>query len=78
MRKLLVASLAAFGMAVAGVAGVVAPAAADPADLVPYCSGDQTPMDDNCRLSPSQHYTHGSGVDPEVPVGVNPGAEPAV
>jgi hypothetical protein len=53
---------------------VAAPqAAADPADLVPYCSGDQTPMDDNCRPMAHQEYTHGSGVDPNLPSGVDPG-----
>ena len=53
------------------------PAAADPADLVPYCSGDQTPMDDNCQPMAHQIYTHdGSGVDPDVPLGTNPGVEP--
>jgi hypothetical protein len=57
---------------------VAAPhAAADPADLVPYCSGDQTPMDNNCRPMAHQIFTHGSGVDPEVPLGTNPGVDPA-
>ena len=51
-------------------------AAADPQDLVPYCSGDQTPMDNNCRSMPHQVFTHGSGVDPEVPSGLDPGNEP--
>jgi hypothetical protein len=51
-------------------------AAADPQDLVPYCSGDQTPMDNNCRQMPHQVFTHGSGVDPELPSGVDPGNEP--
>jgi hypothetical protein len=55
------------------------PAAADPADLVPYCSGDQTPMDTNCRLAPSQVFTHeGSGLSPQLPFGTNPGNEPAI
>jgi hypothetical protein len=58
---------------------VAAPhAAADPADLVPYCSGDQTPMDDNCRPTAHQVFTHGSGVDPELPTGVDPGNEPVI
>lgn len=51
-------------------------AAADPQDLVPYCSGDQTPMDDNCRTMPHQVFTHGSGVDPELPSGLDPGSQP--
>lgn len=60
------------------VALIAAPAAvADPQDLVPYCSGDQTPMDNNCREMAHQVFTHGSGVDPELPRGVDPGNEPA-
>jgi hypothetical protein len=52
-------------------------ALADPADLVPYCSGDQTPMDNNCRQMPHQVFTHdGEGANPEVPVGTNPGVQP--
>jgi hypothetical protein len=59
-------------LAVAAIA--TAPhAAADPEDLVPYCSGDQTPMDDNCRPMAHQVFTHGSGVDPELPSGLDPG-----
>jgi len=54
-------------------------AAADPQDLVPYCSVDHTPMDDNCRLMAHQIFTHdGSDVDPELPSGVDPGNEPLV
>lgn len=63
-----------------GAALLAAPAAgADPQDLVPYCSGDQTPMDTNCRTSSSQIFTHApSGVSPDLPYGVNPGEEPAI
>jgi hypothetical protein len=70
--------------AAAAVAAVVtaAPAAADPQDLVPYCSGDQTPMDSNCRPTPSQVFTHPeptrSGLSPDLPYGLNPGEQPAV
>ncbi len=55
-----------------------APAAlADPADLVPYCSGDQTPMDNNCREMAHQVFTHdGAGANPETPLGTNPGVQP--
>ncbi|MDO3635460.1 MULTISPECIES: hypothetical protein [Mycolicibacterium] len=54
-------------------------AAADPRDWVPYCSGDQTPMDDNCRAMAHQHFTHDApGANPQVPVGLDPGNEPAV
>jgi len=65
---------------VAAAALIAAPdAAADPQDLVPYCSGDQTPMDDNCRQMAHQIFTHdGSGVDPDLPTGVDPGAVPVV
>ncbi len=66
-------------MAVAAVAGGAPTAAADPADLVPYCSGDQTPMDNNCRLAPSQVFTHDSeGANPQVGLGTNPGEEPVI
>ena len=55
-------------------------AAADPQDLVPYCSGDQTPMDDNCRTMAHQVFTHADepGVNPELPSGLDPGNEPVV
>jgi hypothetical protein len=64
----------------AGAAAAGAPtAAADPADLVPYCSGDQTPMDSYCRPSPSQEFTHDSpGADPQVGIGPSPDDDPAV
>lgn len=48
-------------------------AVADPQDLVPYCSGDQTPMDDNCRPMAHQEFTHGSGFDPDLSSGLDPG-----
>jgi hypothetical protein len=64
---------------VTAAALVAAPqAAVDPQDLVPYCSGDQTPMDDNCRPMAHQEYTHGSGFDPDLPSGLDPGNEPVV
>ena len=64
---------------VAAAALLAAPqAAADPDQLVPYCSGDQTPMDNNCRAMPHQIFTHDApGANPEVPLGTNPGVEPA-
>ncbi len=53
-------------------------ASADPADLVPYCSGDQTPMDNNCRPPASQVFTHDAGgANPQVGYGTNPGVDPA-
>ena len=66
-------------LAVAAVLVGAPQAAADPADLVPYCSGDQTPMDNNCRTSSSQIFTHPpSGLSPDLPYGVNPGEQPAI
>ncbi|HEY6649524.1 MAG TPA: hypothetical protein VI217_20775 [Mycobacterium sp.] len=72
MTRLLAACL----MAAATV--LAAPhAVADPQDLVPYCSGDQTPMDDNCRPMAHQIFTHDApGANPDVPLGTNPGVEP--
>ena len=65
---------------VAAAVLIAAPhAAADPQDLVPYCSGDQTPMDTNSRQVPHQIFTHeGTGVDPNLPYGLDPGSEPVV
>jgi hypothetical protein len=64
----------------AALALLVAPhAAADPADLVPFCSGDQTPLEDNCRPMPHQVFTHDApGANPGLPVGVDPGVAPVV
>ncbi len=53
-------------------------AGADPYDLLPYCSGDQTPMDNNCRPMAHQDYTHGSSVDPDLSSGLDPGNEPVI
>jgi hypothetical protein len=73
MRRIVAACLMAAAASVIG-----APiAASDPADLVPYCSGDQTPMDNNCREMAHQVFTHdGLGANPETPLGTNPGVEP--
>jgi ABC-type nitrate/sulfonate/bicarbonate transport system permease component len=61
--------------AAAAAVAVAAPACAEPEDHVPSCSGDQTPMDNNCRVSPSQVFTHvlGPGANPEVPLGTGSG-----
>jgi len=74
MKRIFAACLMA-----AAAAGLGTPiASADPADLVPFCSGDQTPMDNNCRAMPHQIFTHDApGANPEVPLGTNPGVEPA-
>ena len=75
MRTLLVALALAAGLAI----GAPAVASADPADLVPYCSGDQTPMDSNCRATSSQVVIHdGMGLSPNLPSGLTPDSEPAV
>jgi hypothetical protein len=52
---------------------------ADPDNLVPWCSGDQTPMDSNCKATPSQVFTDADapGANAEVPLGIDPGQEPA-
>jgi hypothetical protein len=65
---------------VAAAALIAAPqAAADPDQLVPYCSGDQTPMDASCRPMPHQVFTDDApGANPDVPLGTNPGLEPVV
>lgn len=61
-----------------GAALLAAPVAgADPQDLVPYCSGDQNPVDSNCRNSSSQIFTNApSGVSPDLPFGLNPAEQP--
>ncbi|MET0992997.1 MAG: hypothetical protein ABWY20_02480 [Mycobacterium sp.] len=65
-------------LTLAAAAIIAAPhAAADPRDWVPYCSGDQTPIDDNCRQMAHQVFTHDApGANPELPVGVDPGLAP--
>lgn len=46
---------------------------------MPYCSGDQTPMDNNCRPMAHQEFTHGSGgLDPNLPSGLTPGSVAAI
>ena len=55
------------------------PASADPEDLVPWCTADQTPTDSNCRPSEDQGYSENApGANPELPTGVNPGVAPIV
>lgn len=75
MTKMLAAGL----LLVAAVVGA-AQAGADPEILVPYCSGDQTPTNSNCQYAPDgQGYMESApGANPDVPLGLNPGVEPAV
>jgi hypothetical protein len=51
------------------------PASADPRDWFPWCSGEQTPEDNNCRTSPVETflYDDAPGANPQVPVGVGVG-----
>jgi hypothetical protein len=72
MTKILAACL------IAAAALIGAPhAAADPDQLVPYCTGDQTPMDSSCRPMPQQVFTDNApGANPDVPLGTNPGEQP--
>jgi hypothetical protein len=72
----------AWRAAAAGAAAAIAfapPALADPRDWVPWCSGDQTPADNNCRTPPvdSFIYDDAPGANPQVPLGVGAG-DPAV
>jgi hypothetical protein len=72
--KLLAAPLVITAVAIAGAA----PVAADPEDLLPWCSGNQTPVNNDCRPAPSQIFTEdGPGADPQVPLGTDPGLQPA-
>jgi hypothetical protein len=67
-------------MAAIAIGGATS-AAADPRDLLPYCSGNETPMDSACRAPDSEGYNHGDsapGANPETPTGVNPDSEPVI
>jgi len=76
MTRILVTGL----FVVAALAG--APhAGADPEDLVPYCSGDQTPIDNSCKTMAHQEFTHNTdagGLSPNLPSGLNPTNQPVI
>ena len=65
-------------LAAAAVVAAAPPAGADPQDLLPYCSGDQTPMNNNCRQMAGQGDTRGSGMSPGMPNGLTPNNIPVV
>ena len=72
-------AVASVSMVVAVLAAALAGAAeagADPADLVPVCSGDQTPMNSGCQYAADQ-APMGSfpGANPDLPLGPNPGVQ---
>jgi hypothetical protein len=50
------------------------PSIAQPDDLLPYCSGNETPANNNCRAGNDQVFEDSApGANPGVPVGVDPG-----
>lgn len=69
-----------FGAAAIAALVGAAPAGADPDDLLPVCSGNQTPTDTSCRVDPSQATIQDDavGANPQVPVGVDPGQDPVI
>ena len=53
-------------------------AGADPRDWVPWCTGGQTPANSHCRVDTDQQVTgNAPGANPDVPLGVDPGQQPA-
>lgn len=54
-------------------------AGADPEDLMPYCTGSQTPTNNSCRSNPNEvSGDSSSGANPDVAIGVEPEHTPAV
>ena len=55
-------------------------ASADPQDLVPDCSGDQTPDEQQLPVPRPIRAIMDSapGANPDLPLGLNPGNQPAV
>ncbi|WP_167097895.1 hypothetical protein [Mycobacterium sp. DL592] len=67
----LLVAAAVFGAPVAG---------ADPEIHVPYCSGDETPTNNNCQYPPDHRTSMDGapGANPDIPLGLTPLDEPAV
>ena len=65
------------GLAVSCSVVGAAPAAADPRDWVPWCTGDQTPANSNCRATGYDPFNGDApGANPDVPLGLTPGLDP--
>lgn len=75
MTRRAVASVSAlFALLAAALVGAGA-AGADPQDLVPVCSGDQTPMNSGCQWAADQPMATFPGANPDLPLGPNPGVQ---
>lgn len=73
MVRLMVSALLAAGLAFAPQAG------ADPDILTPNCTGGQVPETGECKPVPGDVHVDGApGVNPEVPLGLDPENVPAV
>ena len=72
-------TLLAVPLVITAIAFAGSPSAgADPEDLLPWCSANQTPETAQCRLDPSQTVTlDAPGADPLVPLGPDPELNPA-
>ena len=73
MRRSRLRCLFAVVLTAVGVLVQVPQAGDDPRDWVPWCSGNQTPANNNCRVHPGGHSTGDApGANPDVPLGVDP------
>lgn len=64
------------GLTVACVIVCAPSAGADPRDWVPWCTGNETPADSNCRANPyDQQTSNAPGANPDVPLGLTPGLD---